>query len=318
MPRPAAYVLRRLCLVGALGVATPALAQGGSGIPVLPDIGNVTVRTPTGPAAPVMTVGPPGQGGAELDISLRDTRTVIDWRGSGFNIGPRDAVTFRDGRTRADGGSIAVLNRDLSGRPSLLRGLLGSDANVSVWLMNTRGVLVGPGATIRTGGFVATARAMDEADFLQAPDAGSVVNGDGAVRPGVQHVAASGAGGIIVTPAGTSFSTGTVSRLVAQDAGAPVEDDGPREDEVFIGAIDAAPAPVGVVVQSMAGSPVLVVMADDPATDDASQGAFAGRNPILSAALLGSTGERGAARFAPITATRATATSRGVILTADQ
>ena len=77
--------------------------------------------------------------------------------------------------------SSSVLNRVLSTDPSVLLGTLTS--NGRVFLINPNGILVGRGAQINVGGFVASTLNLSDANFLAnklqfdaTPGAGSVVN----------------------------------------------------------------------------------------------------------------------------------------------
>jgi filamentous hemagglutinin family protein len=361
MRRAAAIVDRsRRALTGAgvlavaLMLAVPALGQTMPPAASLPDIGAVTGRTgPAGmvpgvPPIPVPTVPPsvpadapvftlaPQPGGTDLRIDLRSVRTILDWRGTGFNIAAGNSVSFRDARS-AGSGAIAVLNRDLSGRPSRIDGAIRSDANVAVYLINSRGILFGGGARIDVGSFLASTRDVGDRDFLDGDGRLSfgAQQGDGAIvfsgpaRLRATGSAASGdaadgrgerVGDIVLL--GTVFGLGRI-----QDA--PQDPDAPQEGEVFIGAGPGGQVviagPTGpIIVQNRAGSPLLVAidLPADAQADAASQpqdgltaGALAGRNLTVSAALLGAAADEGAALFDPLTATHAHAADRGVVLT---
>lgn len=81
-----------------------------------------------------------------LMINQTSGRGVIDW--SHFSIGGGNRVTFENG-------SGVTLNRVTGGDPSVIYGTLS--ATGSVYLINSQGILVGPGGVISTGGrFVAS------------------------------------------------------------------------------------------------------------------------------------------------------------------
>ena len=142
--------------------------------PSLPSVNPIDVATRTNPGTllnpslnPVMAQLPVG-GTPTLSIDLRATSTIIDWKG-GFNIPEGTVAVFNDARGSAAVRStptIAVLNRDLTGNVSQLRGTLSSAGNVAVWVFNPAGILVGSGAVINTGSLVLTTLPPNESDFL--------------------------------------------------------------------------------------------------------------------------------------------------------
>lgn len=135
----------RLVIGTALGslAASPALSQS---LPVPGDATPVLVEGGSNPS-----ISPGGTG--RLNVDLRARNTVIDW--NGFNIPESERIDFRDDRVVSTG-NIAVLNRDISTRPSQLLGRLTSDSNVAVWVYNPNGILVGERAAFNTGSLVLT------------------------------------------------------------------------------------------------------------------------------------------------------------------
>jgi filamentous hemagglutinin family protein len=114
-----------------LSIAAPTAYAGGA----LPDGGHF-----------VAGAGSIGGSANSLTINQTTGRGVIDW--SHFSIGGGNRVTF-------DNGNGATLNRVTGGDPSVIFGTLS--ATGSVYLINSQGILIGPGGVISTGGrFVAS------------------------------------------------------------------------------------------------------------------------------------------------------------------
>jgi filamentous hemagglutinin family protein len=95
--------------------------------------------------------------GGSMTINQSSARGVIDWRG--FSIGSGNSVQFNNG-------SGATMNRVTGGQMSQIDGRLG--ATGSVFLINPNGIVVGPGGQVVTNGsFVASSRAIDNAQFMK-------------------------------------------------------------------------------------------------------------------------------------------------------
>jgi filamentous hemagglutinin family protein len=115
-----------ICLLGA-----PAIAMAGP----LPVNGSFVAGS-----------GSISANGSTMTIGQTTSRGVIDW--SQFSIGKGNHVSFLNGNG-------ATLNRVTGGNPSLILGAL--TATGSVYLINSQGIVVGPGGTVATGGnFVAS------------------------------------------------------------------------------------------------------------------------------------------------------------------
>ncbi|KQM61667.1 MULTISPECIES: filamentous hemagglutinin N-terminal domain-containing protein [unclassified Sphingomonas] len=152
-----------LALTTACGALYPALAMGQSGQVRLPTESDVRdVRTDG--------LRPDFRDSSDkLRVDLRGRNTVIDW--NGFNIPEGKEVDFTDGRLLGSlRGDIAVLNRDVSSKPSQLLGKLSSDPNVAVWVHNANGILVGSKAAFNTGSLVLTTLDIAPEDFVRAGD----------------------------------------------------------------------------------------------------------------------------------------------------
>lgn len=127
------------------------------------------------PTAPQVVNGSASfsQVGKLLTVS-NSSGAIINW--NNFSIAPGETTRFN--QTSA---SSSVLNRVLANDPSVLLGTLSS--NGRVWLVNPAGIMVGPGARVDVGGFVASTLNVRDEDFLAGrlnfgamPNAGSVVN----------------------------------------------------------------------------------------------------------------------------------------------
>ena len=97
----------------------------------------------------------------DLVVTQGSNRAIIDW--SSFSIGSRELTKFIQ-----PSAASAILNRVTGSDPSALLGRLQS--NGSVYLINPNGIVVGPGAHIDAGGFVASTLDATNADFLAGGD----------------------------------------------------------------------------------------------------------------------------------------------------
>ncbi|HLA71482.1 MAG TPA: filamentous hemagglutinin N-terminal domain-containing protein, partial [Steroidobacteraceae bacterium] len=98
------------------------------------------------------------QSGTTTTITQTTDRAVIDWRS--FNIAANETVTFAQ-----PGVASAVLNRVTGGQFSSLQGAL--NANGQVFLVNPNGVMIGNGATINVGSFVASTANISNTAFMR-------------------------------------------------------------------------------------------------------------------------------------------------------
>ncbi|MDB6064992.1 MAG: hypothetical protein JWR26_1200, partial [Pedosphaera sp.] len=90
-------------------------------------------------------------------INQLSQNAIINW--NDFSIAAGETTRFIQ-----PSASAGVLNRVISSNPSLLFGSL--QANGHVYLINQNGILVGPGGSVNTGGFVASALDINDASFL--------------------------------------------------------------------------------------------------------------------------------------------------------
>lgn len=98
-----------------------------------------------------------------LTITQRTPRAVLQWRS--FDIGADAAVRF----VQPDASAVA-LNWVLGGTPSRIAGELSGNGHV--FLLNTAGVLVAPGARIDVGNLVATSLELTGGAAFDRPTAG--------------------------------------------------------------------------------------------------------------------------------------------------
>ncbi|MFH1603215.1 MAG: filamentous hemagglutinin N-terminal domain-containing protein, partial [Pseudomonadota bacterium] len=127
---------------------------------------------PTGPQV-VNGMASISQAGKLLTVS-NSNGAIINW--NTFSIGADETTRFNQASA-----SSSVLNRVLANDPSVLLGTLSS--NGRVWLVNPSGIMVGQGAKIDVGGFVASTLNVRNEDFLAGrlnfgatPNAGSIQN----------------------------------------------------------------------------------------------------------------------------------------------
>jgi len=97
-------------------------------------------------------------------ITQTSSRAVIDWRS--FNIAPGESVAFVQPTAQA-----AVLNRVTGSQFSSLQGSL--TANGQVFLVNPNGILIGNGASINAGSFVASTANIATSAFMRDATAAS-------------------------------------------------------------------------------------------------------------------------------------------------
>jgi len=110
-----------------------------------------------------------------MNINQTSGTAIINW--NGYGIGANESVKYIQ-----PGSSSIALNRVTGVDPSYIYGLLSG--NGQVWVINPNGLLVGPGATVQTGSFLASTMNITNENFLSGkhlftntPGAqGSIVN----------------------------------------------------------------------------------------------------------------------------------------------
>lgn len=96
--------------------------------------------------------------GAQMTLNQASRAAIMNWQQ--FNIAPNEAV-----RILQSGAGAAMLARVTGGNPSELLGRLQADGKL--FLINPNGILVGAGAVIDTGSFLASTLDVADADFLK-------------------------------------------------------------------------------------------------------------------------------------------------------
>ena len=96
--------------------------------------------------------------GTQMTLNQASRTAIMNWQQ--FNIAPNEAV-----RIRQSGADAAMLARVIGGNPSELLGRLQADGKL--FLINSKGILVGAGAVIDTGSFLASTLDVADVDFLK-------------------------------------------------------------------------------------------------------------------------------------------------------
>lgn len=134
------------------------------------------------------------QNGTTLNINQTTNQALVNF--STFNVGSGALVDIRQ-----PGAAAALLARVTGGDPSQIYGQIR--ANGALWLINPSGILVGQGARIDVGSFIASTLGVSDTDFLAgrlnftSPANGGVA---GAVRNAGTINAASGGSIYLVAP----------------------------------------------------------------------------------------------------------------------
>ncbi len=96
--------------------------------------------------------------GTQMTLNQASRAAIMNWQR--FNIGSNESV-----RILQSGAGAAMLARVTGGNPSELLGRLQADGKL--FLINPKGVVVGAGAVIDTGAFLASTLDVADADFLK-------------------------------------------------------------------------------------------------------------------------------------------------------
>jgi filamentous hemagglutinin family protein len=120
------------------------------------------------------------QGTATLDVTQSDQRIIAEW--VSFDIGRAAEVNFRQ-----PGASAVALNKIYQGSPSEIFGAL--NANGQIFLVNTNGIVFGPGSQLDVAGLVASTLNIDNEDFMNGQytftgQGGAVMNAGDLMAPG--------------------------------------------------------------------------------------------------------------------------------------
>src|SRR5436190_9041435 len=99
-----------------------------------------------------------GQGSSHVIVNQSSQNAIVNW--NTFNVGAGERAQFIQPST-----SAATLNRVTGGLgPSQILGSI--DANGRVFIVNRDGIIFGPGAVIKTAGFLATTSDITNSDFM--------------------------------------------------------------------------------------------------------------------------------------------------------
>ncbi|WP_077786826.1 filamentous hemagglutinin N-terminal domain-containing protein, partial [Escherichia coli] len=139
--------------------------------------------------------------GNQMTVHQQTQNMATNWQG--FDIGQNNSVQF----IQPDSSAVA-LNRVTGGSASQIMGNL--TANGKVFLINPNGVLFGKNARVDTGGFVASTKNMNTADFMQGNYtlSGGSVSGAEIVNQGALTTTK---GGFIVLAADRVRNSGTIT-----------------------------------------------------------------------------------------------------------
>ena len=277
--------------------------------------------------------------GGVVDISVLANKSLITWKD--FNIPEGDTVNFKYSAL----GPGAVLNRVVGSGGSApavsqILGNLNAPSNLQVYIINTSGIIFGNNATVNVGGLVASSldvydKAGNQIDVAHLSELGSSDQyfhlGDTPTAAQLKAAISVGLGtkitttgkptaGSIITPAlpalGDVVLVGT--RIVSQSAGSASKGDGishinASSDVAIVAAEDVqmsastdSPLSLTLVKGSSVGSNLYHLNAQ--VSGQQVTLALATRGSIIDSMLVEGT----------VTATGATATKGGVILTADK
>ncbi|MGL4860541.1 MAG: autotransporter-associated beta strand repeat-containing protein [Enterobacteriaceae bacterium] len=97
------------------------------------------------------------QSAATMTIQQSSSNAVVNW--NSFNVGSQAQVNIYQPNS-----SSALLNRVTGGSPSQIFGQI--HANGQVYLVNSQGVYIAPGASVQSGSFVASTMGISDQDFM--------------------------------------------------------------------------------------------------------------------------------------------------------
>ncbi|MEG0226870.1 MAG: filamentous hemagglutinin N-terminal domain-containing protein, partial [Comamonas sp.] len=185
-----AFRLRFLSLVVAAMCAGGARAQLAPG--ALP-----TGATVIGGQASIV------QNGTTLNIHQTSAQALVNF--SSFNIGSAALVDIRQ-----PGAAAALLARVTGGDPSQIYGQI--TANGALWLVNPAGIMVGQGARIDVGAFIASTLNVSDSDFLAGRlNFTSAGNAAGVRNAGTVNAGAAAGGGRIYLVGQTVENAGSLN-----------------------------------------------------------------------------------------------------------
>jgi filamentous hemagglutinin family protein len=310
-PLPRRTALRLSTALAAL------LASGAAGAQTLPTVSDIVSVDPA-PGPPSNAVIDFGSTATSVDIGLKNTSVVINWKK--FDVPASQSINFTDARNPATRGStdMAVLNRVVGNAgvipASTIAGTLHSDDNISVFLINPTGILFGPTAVVTVGSLVASTLDLSNTSFRSATGALDFTNTTNpTINAGNQKA--------VTVSSGASITTAAFPTLAAARTPGGVLLVGARVDTR--GTISAT-GDIGIVAASdvsltfKTGSPLsLTLNAGTPlAAPIVGRGTIGGRNVYIAAANDSSMTGALLDVQAAVTATTASASDRGIVLAA--
>ncbi len=139
--------------------------------------------------------------GSTTTVNQTTSSAVIDWYR--FNIASNETVNF----VQPSSTSIA-LNRVTGTEQSVINGIL--TANGRVFLINSNGILFGPGSSVNTGAFLASTLNITDSNFLANNYVFTVAYGSGSIVSQGDIVTANGGFLALISNKGVS-NTGSMS-----------------------------------------------------------------------------------------------------------
>jgi len=115
------------------------------------------MANPTGPTVVGGQAAVSGLGTAHVTIAQASQQAIINWQQ--FNIAPNEVTRFIQPNVQA-----IALNRIFDQNPSQIFGSL--QANGTVILLNSNGIMFGPNAQVNVGGLIASSLNLSNANFL--------------------------------------------------------------------------------------------------------------------------------------------------------
>lgn len=131
------------------------------------------------------------QNGSTLNINQTTSQALVNF--ATFNVGSGALVDIRQ-----PGATSALLARTTGGDPSQIYGQIR--ANGALWLINPAGIMIGAGARIDVGSFIASTLNVSDSDFLAGRLTFSSTGNAGAVHNAGTINAASGGSIYLVAP----------------------------------------------------------------------------------------------------------------------
>ncbi len=135
-----------------------------------------------------------------MKINQTSGNVIINWQG--YSIGANESVKYIQ-----PGSSSIALNRVTGVDPSYIYGLLSG--NGQVWVINPNGLLVGPGATVQTGSFLASTMNITNENFMSGAYNFTNTRDSQASIVNQGHIQAAN-GGYVVLAAPSVTNTGSI------------------------------------------------------------------------------------------------------------